>query len=121
MFLVASNKARRLLHVSYIGRVTAADLKRGYEDVAALLADLPSGFTTLVDLDRLKSMDMDCVDELGRIMELLDQRGQGQVVRVIPDPAKDIGLNIIARFHYHHNLRTINCETMVEAAKILSL
>jgi hypothetical protein len=86
-----------------------------------LLADLPTGFKMLVDLDRLESMDTDCVDELGKIMELLDQRGLEQVVRVIPDPAKDIGLNILARFHYHNNPRITNCETMIEAAKLLEL
>jgi hypothetical protein len=121
MFLAASNKTRRLLHLSYIEHVDAADLRRGYEDVVALLADLPAGFVMLVDLDRLESMDIACVEGLGKMMELLDQRGLEQVVRVIPDPTKDIGFNILARFHYHNNPRTTNCETMTEAAKLLSL
>jgi hypothetical protein len=42
-------------------------------------------------------------------------------VRVIPDPTKDIGFNILARFHYRRNPRITNCETMMEAAKLLSL
>jgi len=107
--------------LSYIAHVDSADLQRGYDDVMALLADLPAGFAMLVDLDRLESMDIACVEELGKMMELLDRRGLEQVVRVIPDPAKDIGFNILSRFHYHHNLRTTNCQTMTEAAKLLSL
>jgi anti-anti-sigma regulatory factor len=121
MFLATSNKAKELLHLSYIGRVRAADLQREHDNMLALLADLPAGFKMLVDLDRLESMDTDCVDELGKFMELLDQRGLEQVVRVIPDPSKDIGFNILARFHYHHNPRITNCETMIEAAKLLEL
>ena len=121
MFLATSNKAKGLLHISYIGHVNAADFQREHENVLALLADLPASFKMLVDLDRLESMDTDCVDELGKIMELLDQRGLEQVVRVIPDPSKDIGFNILARFHYHHNPRITNCETMIEAAKLLEL
>jgi ketol-acid reductoisomerase len=121
MFLATSNKAKGLLHLSYIEHVAADDLRRGHNDVVALLADLPAGFKLLVDLGRLKSMDTDCVEELGKIMDLFDQHGLKQVVRVVPEPARDIGFNIMARFHYHHNPRTTNCETMTEAAKLLSL
>jgi anti-anti-sigma regulatory factor len=121
MFLATSNKAKGLLHISYIGHVNVVDFQREHENVLALLADLPAGFKMLVDLDRLESMDADCVDELGKIMELLDQRGLEQVVHVIPDPAKDIGFNILARFHYHNNPRITNCTTMIEAAKLLEL
>ncbi len=121
MFLVTSNKVKGLLHMTYIGHVVAADLQGGHDEVVALLADLPAGFKMLVDLDRLESMDTDCVEELGKLMELLDQRGIEQVVRVIPDPTKDIGFNILARFHYHNNPRMTNCKTMLQAAKLLEL
>lgn len=121
MFLASSNKAKALLHISYIEHVSVTDLERGHDDVVALLADLPDGFKMLADLSRLESMDTDCVTPLGKIMELLDQRGLQQVVRVIPDPTKDIGFNILARFHYHHNPQMNNCMTMLEAAKLLKL
>jgi len=121
MFLAASNKVKKLLHLSYIAHVGAADLRHGHDDVVALLADLPAGFKLLVDLGRLDSMDTACVDELGRMMDLFDQHGLKQVVRVVPDPVKDIGFNILARFHYHHNPQITNCKTMVEAEKLLKL
>lgn len=121
MFLATSNKAKALLFLNYIDHVDAADLERGHDDVVALMADLPDGFKMLVDFSRLETMDTNCVAQLGKIMELLDQRGMEQVVRVIPDPAKDIGFNILARFHYHHNQKMNNCGTMLEAMKLLSL
>jgi hypothetical protein len=121
MFLATSNKAKRLLHLSYIGNVGVEELRRGHDEVVALLADLPAGFKMLVDLDRLESMNTDCVEELGKMMELLDQHGLAHVVRVIPDPTKDIGFNILARFHYHNNPRMNNCGTMIEALKLLGL
>ena len=119
MILATSNKTKNLICLSYIDHVTIDDLRRGHDEVVALVSELPPGFTLLVDLDRLGSMDTGCVEELGKIMELLDQRGLRQVVRVIPDPTKDIGFNILARFHYHRDLRTLNCETMTQAAKLL--
>ena len=121
MFLAAVNKPKQLLHLSYIGCVQADELRRGQEDVAALLADLPAGFRLLADLGRLESMDAACAAEIGKAMELYDQKGVGLVVRVIPDPAKDIGLNILSLFHYHQRPRTVTCETMTEAARVLSL
>jgi hypothetical protein len=121
MFLATSNKAKGLMHLSYIGHVNAGDLQRERDNVLALLAELPAGFKMLVDLERLKSMDINCVEELGKIMELLDQHGLKQVVRVIPDPSKDIGFNILVRFHYKNIPRITNCKTMIEAAKLLAL
>ena len=59
--------------------------------------------------------------QLGRMMELLDRRGLEMVVRVIPDPAKDIGFNILSIFHYPHHPQIVTCGTMMEAAKLLLL
>ena len=121
MFLATSNKTKRLLHLSYIQHIKPEELKRGLEDMKALLADLPSGFHLLADFGRLESMDHACTTELGRIMELLDRSGVGMVVRVISDSNKDIGLNILSLFHYNHHPQTVTCKNMAEAAKKLSL
>ena len=121
MFLVTSNKAKRLLHLSYIQHIQPEELKRGQEDIKTLLADLPPGFRLLADFGRLESMDPACTTEIGRIMELLDQSGVGMMVRVIPDSNKDIGLNILTLFHYRHHPQVVTCKNMAEAVKKLSL
>jgi hypothetical protein len=121
MLLATSNKAKRLLCLSYIGQVRSAELVREMEGIQSLLAELPPGFRLLVDLSGLDSMEQDCVAEIGRVMELLDKGGVGLVVRVIPNPAKDIGLNILAIFHYPHRPRTVTCESMTEAGRRLAL
>ena len=121
MFLVTSNKAKRLLHLSYIQHIQPGELKRGLGDIKTLLADLPPGFHLLADFGRLESMDPACTTEIGRIMELLDQSGVGMMVRVVPDSNKDIGLNILTLFHYRHHPQVITCENMAEAVKKLSL
>jgi hypothetical protein len=41
------------------------------------------------------------------------------VVRVIPDPHKDIGLNILSLFHYRRGVRIVTCETLEEAMRAL--
>jgi hypothetical protein len=121
MFLATTNKARRLLHLSYLHNVTLAELERGYPEVVALVAELPDGFQVLTDLGRLESMDIACEEIIGRTMEMLEQHGLKLVVRVIANPSADIGLNIIGLFHYSKKIRIVTCETMVEAARVLEL
>jgi anti-anti-sigma regulatory factor len=121
MFLAASNKARRLLHLSYIGRVSVEDLQQGSKELIALLTELPADLRVLVDLGRLESMDTGCAKILGKMMEVMEQHGMELIVRVIPDPTKDIGFNLISRFHYHRSPRTVTCKTMTEAGKLLAL
>lgn len=119
MVLVTSNKLKQLLCQVYIGVVTPAELDRCREDIKALLPDLRPDFSLLVDLSQLTSMGLDCVEAIGRNMETVDQAGVGTVVRVIPDPYKDIGLNILSVFHYPHHPRIVTCDNMVDAAKAL--
>jgi hypothetical protein len=121
MFLAASNKSKRLLHVSYVGHVGPEEINAGLDDLKMLLADLPPDFRVLVDLERLESMDLACVPELGRAMEMIDRHGVGLVVRVIPDPGKDIGMNILTIFHYARPPKTVTCRNILEAARALSL
>ena len=121
MFLASSNKSKRFLHVSYIQRVEPEELQRGLEDIKLLLADMPSGIRLLVDFSRLEFMGSACATEIGLAMEMFDQHGVELVVRLIPDPSKDIGMNILAIFHYKHRPRIVTCENMAEAAKALAL
>jgi hypothetical protein len=121
MFLATTNKAKWLLHLNYIGRVSAEEVMRGRDEVQALVADWPDGFRVLADFGRLESMNAETATQLGRLMDLSNQRGVELVVRVLPDPTKDPGLNILAMFHYKHRLEVVTCKTMEEAAKALEL
>jgi hypothetical protein len=121
MVLTTSNRLRQLLCVSYIDKVRPAELARSRDDVRALLAGLAPGFRLLVNLSQLQSMGIECLTELGAMMELTDRSGVGMVVRVIPDETKDIGLNILTVFHYPHHPHIVTCHTLPEAARALGL
>ena len=121
MFLAAINKPKQLLYLSFIARVEVEQLVQSWDEMVLLIADLKPGFRVLTDLSRLDSIGADCVPEIGKTMELCDQKGVGLIVRVVPDPTKDIGLNILSHFHYAQRPRMVTCESMAEAAKLLSL
>lgn len=121
MFLATTNKSKRLLQLSYIDHVTKVELENGYEELTGLMAEFPQGFRLLADFGRLESIDLNAVDTIGKAMELFEKNGLELVVRLMPDPSKDIGFKIIGIFHYKSRPRVIVCETMVEAIKALKL
>ena len=121
MVVATSNKSKGLLCLSYIGHVQPQELEKSQADLRDLLADLPAGYVLLVDLSGLAAMDLECVTPLGGLMEMIDRSGVGSIVRVIPDPLKDIGLNILTIFHYPHRPKIITCTTMAEAARHLPI
>jgi hypothetical protein len=106
-------------HVAYAGHVSAADMKGGLEDARIRLQQLRAGFAALVDLSGLERMDLDCVPHLARIMDLFLASGVGLVVRVAPDPSKDIGFNILTITHYRGKVPVITCDTVEEARRAL--
>ncbi len=114
MFLVTASKPRQLLLLSFSGVVTPAELARSRQELADILAELPAGIRVLADFTALESMDVACAPEIGRTMELMEQKGISLVVRVIPDPAKDIGMKMLSLFHYPRQPRSVTCATMAE-------
>src|SRR2546426_12588118 len=108
MFQTEVDKSRSLLKISYAGRVGPDEIKRCQQQVQLLLADLTPGFRLLTDLSGLEAMDLACVPGIKQIMDLLNKQGVEKVVRVIPDPRKDIGLNIMSLFHYPRGGRILN-------------
>jgi len=121
MFLATANKPKQLLYLHFIQNVSAEELEQSRGEIEELLAGLNSGFRLVTDLCGLAKIDANCAAEIGRLMELFDQKGIEMVVRVVPDPAKDFGFNILSRFHYHHPHSTVTVETLAEAAHILEL
>jgi len=121
VLLITSNKMKQLLHIRYFGPVQLEEFQRSREDLTTQLKELSPGFRLLADFSQMESMGLDCTPELGRMMDLIGRAGVDLVVRVIPEPGRDIGMNILTVFHYPHRPRTVTCESMVEAAKLLAL
>src|SRR5262245_4962922 len=119
MFSTEADKTGKLLKLRVCNRVDAQEVQRCAEQIRSLLPALPQGFTLLTDLTGLEAMDLDCVPPLEAIMDLCRQAGVARVVRVIPDPHKDIGLNILSVFHYPRRVKIVTCESMEEALQTL--
>ena len=119
MYKVEANKSKNLLKITYAQHVGPEDTKRVEEAIPPLLSDLRPGFRLLTDLSSLESMELTCMPYIKRMMDLFNKKGVEMVVRVIPDPQKDIGLNILSLFHYRRRVRIVTCQTLAEARKVL--
>jgi len=120
MFQAEADKTKNLLRVTYAQRVGPEETRRAAETVQRVLADLQPGFRLLTDLSGLEEMDLACVPHLKKMMDACNKKGVDAVVRVIPDPHKDIGLNILSLFHYRRRVRIVTCETLEEALRVLA-
>jgi hypothetical protein len=83
------------------------------------MGQLNPGFFLLTDLSNLESMEASCAPELGAIMDQCSAKGMSTVVRVIPDPNKDIGFDLISAFHLTPPVTTQTHQSLAEAIKSL--
>ena len=116
---VKGDATRNLIQIRYRGHVAVAEMKACAEQVKALLPTVRPGFTILTDLSGLDSMELVCVPELSKMMEACKAKGVGTVVRIVPDPAKDIGFNILSVIHYRRGVHVITCQNAAEAERVL--
>jgi hypothetical protein len=119
MILCNTDESGEVLTMSYSRHVGAEDMRRCLETVRHLMDQLKPGFFVLSDLSNLESMEASCAPDLGAIMELCSAKGISAVVRVVPDPNKDIGFDLISQFHHHPPVRTETHESLAAAIKSL--
>jgi anti-anti-sigma regulatory factor len=113
------DQSQKLLVIRYSGVVGPEESEKGLEEIRAGLARLQSGFRLLVDLTELESMDVACAPHIEKAMDLCNEKGASLVVRVIPDPHRDIGLQIMSYFHYSGDVQIITCQTLADAEQAL--
>lgn len=120
MISFKANVPKRLLEIRYGAVVRGEDCEKGFEPLRASVDQLETGFRVLVDLTELESMDVKCAPFIEKAMDLCNERGASMVVRVIPDPHRDIGMTIMSVFHYRGDVKIFTCQTLAEAEELLS-
>jgi len=108
-----------IIQIRHLGNVTTTEMRACIDEVRRLLPKMRAGFTLLTDLSGLDSMELDCVVDLGKMMDACKMKGVGTAVRIIPDQSKDVGFNILALTHYRSDVHVITCQTAAEAERML--
>ncbi len=115
MYAVELDQSKRLLVISAAQKVTAEEAKTVAQRIRAMLQDVAPGFHVLADFRWLESMDSTAARHIAEIMDALAEKNVASVTRVMPDPRKDIGLNILSQFHYGANVKIATFETLADA------
>jgi hypothetical protein len=120
MYSVELDRSRRLLVISAAQRVSADEAREAARTVRDLLETVAPGFRVLADFRWLESMDPAAAPHVAKIMDLLTEKQVASVTRVMPDPHKDIGLNILSQFHYGPEIPIATFETLADALQALT-
>ena len=120
MFNVTLVQESNTLKIAYGGRVTPDETRACANEVRLALTILEPGFRLIADLTELQAMEMACSPVIAEIMEMCNASGVAEVVRIIPDPTRDIGLQIMSFFHYGPEIRILTCASAAEAADALA-
>src|SRR6266404_5679134 len=119
MIKVEANVERSLLTVTYCGHVVPSEFEPALGEIREGLAGLEPGFRLLTDLGGLEAMEYACAPLVDESMDLIDCAGVSTVVRIVPDPKKDIGFRVMSYFHYRPEVGVVTVETKEEAERAL--
>ena len=117
MYAIELDRSKRLLVISAAQKVTAEEAKMVAQRIRELLQDITPGFRVLADFRGLESMDSAAARHIAEIMDALADKNVASVTRVMPDPHKDIGLNILSQFHYGPEVTITTFETLADAVQ----
>ena len=120
MFRLEIEPNANLIKLVFVGHLSAKEMKACAEQFEELLKQVQPGFRLLTNLTGIEAMDLDSAPYIKDVMDSCNQAGIGMVVRVIPDPRKDIGFNIMSLFHYRRGVRIVTCETLEQAQLALA-
>ena len=101
--------------VEFSGDVTVAEAEQVFADLDNVLPKHGKGFMLLTDFSTVKTMEMGIKQEIEEAMELFDAMWVTEILRVLPDPAMDIGFNVLSISHYSKHPKVITCRTRQEA------
>lgn len=114
MIKLSHDKKQNRITLTYEGNVDAREVEELYLKLQDLITKCRRGFTVLADLSSANSVTKESLPFIKKIMDLLNQHGISEIIRVIPDPDKDIGFSIMSVFHYDKGVKVVTCQTLEE-------
>jgi hypothetical protein len=120
MYAIELDQSKRLLVINAAQKVTAEEAKMAAQRGREVLQDVAPGFRVLADFRYLQSMDSGAARHIARIMDALAEKEVISVTRVMPDPHKDIGLNILSQFHYGPDVTITTFATLADAVQSIA-
>lgn len=119
MYPVEIDRSKRLVVISAVQHVTVEEAKQTVQRLRQILNNVAPGFRVVADFRWLESMDSAAAPYVAEIMDALAEKKVASVTRIMPDPHKDIGLNILSQFHYGPEIAIATFDTLADALQSL--
>lgn len=119
MYLLDIDRAKNRVHLTLSDHFDTEQAAALLQEMRQRIEELKPEFSVLCDVSILETFDTDAKTHFRGIMDLCNERCVGKVIRIIPDPLNNFGLNIMSMFHYCDNVKIITCESFEEAQKHL--
>lgn len=121
MYSLSIDKTGNKLVITFKDDFDLGQAEQLYAQLQDNIATLKKGFSMFVDLTSLGHMELSARPCIEKTMDLFNKHGVAKVVRIIPDPKKDIGFNIMSLFHYSDGVSIQTYASYQEAVENLDI
>ena len=104
--------------IEFAGHVNAAQAEALQPEIRKL-TPAEKGFRILTDFTLVEEMSPDILQTIKKSMDFFNERGVAEIIRVIPRPEQDFGVNILSIFHYSKDVRMVILPSRAEAEALL--
>jgi len=115
MVKVSYDDEHNTVIIEFEGNIDIAQAERFFSDIEKVLPKPGKGFKLLTDFSSVQTMELAVKDEIKKAMGLFNARGVTEILRVLPDPDMDIGLNIMSRSRYSQDVKILTLRSREEA------
>jgi hypothetical protein len=115
MIKVRYDRKRNTVIVEFEGNVDAEQAKQFFADLEKVHPKPEKDFKLLTDFSLVEAMYFSVKGKIEKAMDLFNTQGVTEIIRVIPDPNMDIGLNIMSASHYSKQIKVHTVRSRQEA------
>lgn len=119
MIRVSYDSTLNAVVIVFSDQVDITQAEQSYIDIQKATPKHGKGFKILTDLSKVESMEPGVRAAIKKSMDFFNQNGVTEVIRIIPDPSKDIGFSIMSLFHYSKDVQILTVSSFEEASAYL--
>jgi len=119
MYKIDMDIDKRIVSIKIMGEFDLKQSQEMYRDAAIILKTAEGPLMVLSDISEAIDIKHESIEALSKVMELFNSHGTKQVIRIIPDSSKDIGLNILSRFHYSPDVKIHTFDSREKAGEYM--
>src|SRR3989442_10783694 len=115
MIKVSYNQEHNTVIIEFEGNIDGAQAEQFFFDIENVLPTHGKGFKLLTDFSSVDTMELEVQRAIKKAMEFFNEQGVTEILRVIPDPAMDIGFKVMSISRYSKEVKVHTLRSRQEA------